>query len=150
MNSICCATYSVYKPTFKLIRQTFRIQSGKLFTGRDLILMKFRPLVSLVWVLLSFKRLDWHTVTEFLDTLNKRRQGKFTGMSKSVRETGRKKPCEDRDCKWLIVFSWSKEWIFHEGWINNVGCFCWWHISLDCQIERLSCYFFFHFFSNQT
>ena len=49
MNSICCATYSVYKPTFKLIQQNISIRkkSRKLFRGRDLIVMKLKPHVLL-------------------------------------------------------------------------------------------------------
>ena len=49
MNSICCGTYSVYKPTFKLIRLNISIRkkSRKLFGGRDLIVMKLKPQVLL-------------------------------------------------------------------------------------------------------
>ena len=47
MNSICCATYSVYKPISSWCSKTFRKKSRKLFRGRDLILMKLKPHVSL-------------------------------------------------------------------------------------------------------
>ena len=46
MNSICCATYSVYKLS-SWYGTTFRKKSRKLFRGRDLILMKLKPHVSL-------------------------------------------------------------------------------------------------------
>ena len=46
MNAICCATYSVYKLS-SWYGTTFRKKSRKLFRGRDLILMKLKPHVSL-------------------------------------------------------------------------------------------------------